>query len=101
MRVNVGALSACGGAGGLGTIWLAVLTLTGGMRPYRTLAALAVLALAAYLCQAGIGAMVVFSRADSLWAALHVGFAAATWAFLVALLVFETLNTAERFDGAW
>ncbi len=62
---------------------------------------LALLALVAYLCQAAIGAMVVFSRADSLWAALHVGFAAATWGFLVALSVFESLNTAERLEGEW
>lgn len=62
---------------------------------------LALLALVAYLCQAGIGAMVVMSRADSLWAAGHVLFAAATWAFLVALSVIESLNTAERLEGEW
>ena len=62
---------------------------------------LAVLALVAYLCQAGIGAMVVFSRADALWAAAHVGFAAATWALLVVLSVIETLNTGERLEGEW
>ncbi|MEP7293372.1 MAG: COX15/CtaA family protein, partial [Chloroflexota bacterium] len=62
---------------------------------------LATLALVGYLFQAGIGAMVVFSGADALWMAGHVGFAAATWALLVALCVIETLNTAERMEGAW
>jgi heme A synthase len=65
----------------------------------RTLAALA---LVGYLLQAGVGAMVVFSRAAEIWAAGHVGFAAATWAMLVALLVFETSNTtSERLESEW
>jgi heme A synthase len=64
-----------------------------------------VLALVGYLLQAGVGAMVVLSRAAEIWAAGHVGFAAATWALLVALLVIETSNTstatAERLEGEW
>jgi heme A synthase len=62
---------------------------------------LAVFAGVAYLAQAGVGAMVVFSSADAFWMAGHVGFAAATWAFLVALCVIETSNTAERLESQW
>ncbi|MCC6802954.1 MAG: heme A synthase [Anaerolineae bacterium] len=62
---------------------------------------LPVLALAAYLAQAGVGAGVVFSGAASVWAAGHVLFAAVTWAFMVALSVIETLNSAERLEGEW
>ncbi len=62
---------------------------------------LALLALVAYLCQAGIGAGVVLSGASALWGAGHVGFAAATWALLVTLSVIELLNTAERLEGEW
>jgi len=53
---------------------------------------LAILALVMYLAQAGIGAMFVLTAAQPLWGAAHVGFAAATWALLVALSAFETLN---------
>jgi len=62
---------------------------------------LATLALVAYLCQAGVGAMVVFSRAEDIWGAAHVGFAAVTWALLIVLSVVETSNTAERLEGEW
>lgn len=54
---------------------------------------LALLALGMYLVQAGIGALFVLTAAAPLWGAAHVGFAAATWALLVALSAFETLNT--------
>lgn len=53
-------------------------------------------ALVAYLAQAGIGALYVFSSADAVWGAAHVGFAAATWALLVALSVIEMMNSRER-----
>ncbi|MFN8448494.1 MAG: COX15/CtaA family protein [Anaerolineae bacterium] len=62
---------------------------------------LSVLALLAYLAQAGVGAGVVFSGAASFWAAAHVLFAAVTWALLVALSVIESLNSAERLEGEW
>jgi heme A synthase len=55
----------------------------------------AALSLFGYLTQAGIGAMYVFSSAAPVWGALHVAFAAATWAFLVVLSAIETLNTGE------
>jgi heme A synthase len=54
-----------------------------------------------YLCQAGIGALFVLSRAEALWGAAHVGFAAVTWVLLVVLSVIESLNTSERLEGAW
>ena len=57
---------------------------------------LAVGALIAYLAQAGIGALYVFSSAAPLWGAAHVGFAATTWALLVALSVVETMNNQKR-----
>jgi heme A synthase len=62
---------------------------------------LAILALVAYLCQAGVGAMVVFSRAEDIWGAAHVGFAAVTWALLIVLCVIETSNTAKRLESEW
>lgn len=62
---------------------------------------LAMFALAAYFAQAGVGAMVVLSGAEAWWMAAHVGFAAATWAFLVTLCVIETSNTAERLESEW
>lgn len=55
----------------------------------------AVLSLIGYLMQAGVGAMYIFSSAAAVWGALHVGFAAATWTFLVILSVIESLNTGE------
>ncbi len=61
----------------------------------------AALALVFYLCQAGVGAMVVLSGADALWSAAHVGFAAATWAALIVLSVIELMNTAERWENEW
>jgi len=54
---------------------------------------LALLALVMYLMQAAIGAAFVLTAAQPLWGAAHVGFAAATWALLVALSAFETLNS--------
>jgi heme A synthase len=52
-------------------------------------------ALVLYLAQAGIGALFVASRAEPVWGAAHVGFAAATWTLLVALTVIETMNSRE------
>jgi heme A synthase len=56
---------------------------------------MAVGALILYLVQAGIGALFVLSRAAPIWGAAHVGFAAATWALLVALSIIETMNSRE------
>lgn len=53
----------------------------------------ALLALLAFLAQAGIGAAYVFTAAAPLWGALHVLFAALTWAALVALSFMETMNS--------
>jgi heme A synthase len=57
--------------------------------------ALAAFALAAYLAQAGIGALYVLTAASPLWGAAHVGFAAATWALLVVLSATEWLDSRE------
>lgn len=54
---------------------------------------LAILALTMYLAQATIGALFVLTAAQPIWGAAHVGFAAATWAVLVALSAIETMNT--------
>jgi heme A synthase len=65
---------------------------------------LAIMALAAYGAQAGVGAMVVFSGASALWGAGHVLFAALTWASLVTLSVIETMNSREtsgETDNQW
>jgi heme A synthase len=63
----------------------------------------AVLALIAYLAQAGVGAMFVLSSAGPFWGAAHVGLAAATWACLIVLSVIEYLNSADtaREQGVW
>ncbi len=63
----------------------------------------AVLALVAYLAQAGVGAMFVLSSAGPFWGAAHVGLAAATWACLIVLSVIEYLNSADsaREQVAW
>jgi heme A synthase len=50
-------------------------------------------ALAAYLVQAGIGALYVLSVAAPVWGASHVLFAAVTWGVLVTLSVIETMNS--------
>ncbi len=76
-------------------VWSAWRQRSGGIR------LLALLALASYLGQAGIGAGVVLSGAAEGWAAAHVGVAATTWGLLVVLSVIETLNTAERLEGEW
>jgi heme A synthase len=67
----------------------------------RTLAGLA---LFAYLAQAGVGALFVWSGAAPVWGAAHVGLAATTWALLVVLSMIEWLNirgTSETVDRAW
>lgn len=56
----------------------------------------------AYLLQAGVGALFVLSSAAPEWGAVHVGFAALTWAFLVALSAVDTINTSKvRAGKAW
>lgn len=66
---------------------------------------LALTATVAYLAQAGVGAMFVFSRAGAFWGAAHVGLAAATWAILVTLSAVEWLNsqplTNEVSESRW
>ncbi len=52
-------------------------------------------ALAAYLGQAGVGALYVLSSAGPIWGAAHVGLAALTWALLVVLSAIEWLNSRE------
>lgn len=64
----------------------------------------ALLALLAYLAQAGIGALYVFTAAAPLWGALHVLFAALTWGALVALSLIEMLNSraaSGETEGSW
>lgn len=70
-------------------VWYVVKHRTGSARM------LAVLALAAYLAQAGIGALYVLTSAAPLWGAAHVGFAAATWALLVVLSAAEWLGSRK------
>ena len=64
---------------------------------------LSVFALVMYLAQAGVGALFVLTSAAPLWGAAHVGFAAATWALLVALSAVESLNhqSTELLDSEW
>lgn len=64
-------------------------------RPAGSARRLAFGALILYLAQAGIGAMFVMSSAAPALGAAHVGFAAVTWASLVALSVVETMNSRE------
>ncbi|GAB4509216.1 MAG: COX15/CtaA family protein [Anaerolineae bacterium] len=62
-------------------------------------------ALVAYLMQAGVGAMYVFSSAAPFWGASHVGLAAVTWALLVGVSAIDTLNsqteTVKSQDKVW
>jgi cytochrome c oxidase assembly protein subunit 15 len=64
---------------------------------------LAALSLAAYLGQAGVGALFVLTSAAPLWGAAHVGLAATTWALLVTLSVLEFMDTREIHSerGVW
>jgi heme A synthase len=63
---------------------------------------LTLLAAGMYLAQAGVGAMYVFSAAAPEWGAAHVGMAAATWALLVVISTFDTLNQYEASQHtAW
>lgn len=64
-------------------------------RTHQRVRTLALVALIAYLAQAGVGAMFVFSRAAAFWGAAHVGLAAATWAILVTLSAIEWLNSHQ------
>jgi heme A synthase len=61
----------------------------------------ALLALAVYLAQAGVGALFVLTQAGRIWGAAHVGLAAATWALLVILSVMEYLQTNRQEPMAW
>ena len=55
-----------------------------------------------YLVQAAIGAFFVASSAAAVFGAAHVGFAAATWASLVALSVIETMSSrASETTTEW
>lgn len=88
-RLAVGAL----GVALVLMIWSAIKTRGGNIRT------LAVLSGVMFLVQAGVGAMYVFSRAEAIWGAAHVGFAAATWALLVALSMIEWLNNREVVES--
>jgi heme A synthase len=80
------------------TVWSALRT-----RQDQRVRTLAILALVMYLLQAAVGALFVLTAAAPLWGAAHVGFAAATWATLVALSAFETLNsrTVMQSESEW
>lgn len=68
----------------------------------RRMQSLTILALVMYLAQAGVGALFVLSAAAPLWGAAHVGMAAATWALLIVVSTFESLNTGEsRQQTGW
>ena len=84
----------------LGVVLLILVWYALRQRTQRVARQLAVLALVLYLAQAAVGALVVLTAATPLWAALHVGFAAGTWATLVALSVIETLNSRELTEKA-
>lgn len=71
-------------------VWLAFAS-----RSERGIRQLAVLAGATYFAQAGVGAMFVLSSAAPLWGAMHVLFAALTWAALVTVCVVEAINTRQ------
>jgi heme A synthase len=62
-------------------------------RQDKRLRLLAVLAFAAYLTQAAIGALFVLSAAAPFWGAAHVGVAGTTWGILVIFSVIEWLNS--------
>jgi heme A synthase len=66
----------------------------------RTVRQVAMLALIAYLAQAGVGAIFVLTTAGTVWGAGHVGLAAITWASLVILSVMEYLGNHELVDRA-
>ncbi|MEO8609746.1 MAG: COX15/CtaA family protein [Chloroflexota bacterium] len=65
-------------------------------RQDRRLRFLAVLAFAAYLTQAAIGALFVLSAAAPIWGAAHVGVAGTTWGILVIFSVIEWLNSHDN-----
>ena len=74
------------------------------LRPTGNARRYALLALFAYLAQAGIGAAYVLTAAAPLWGALHVLFAALTWGSLVGLSLVETLNSRDKggeTEGTW
>ncbi|MDL1900656.1 heme A synthase [Anaerolineae bacterium CFX9] len=65
-------------------------------RSSRAIRILAAASLAAYLMQAGIGAMYVIERAAPIWGASHVAFAAVTWGLLVALSAIDLMNSRDK-----
>lgn len=81
---------------GLGVALVLVTVYAFTKRDARAIRVLAVLSLATYLLQAGVGAMFVVTAAAPVWGASHVGMAALTWAFLVILSTFETINTSNE-----
>ena len=88
----------------LGLSLLLVVWYTVSMRPGGSARRYALLALVAYLAQAGIGAAYVLTAAAPLWGALHVLFAALTWGSLVGLSLIETLNSRTargETEGPW
>ncbi len=86
---------------GLGIALLLLVGSAWSSRSERRVRLLAGLAVAAYLAQAGIGAMVVLSREAPVWGAGHVLFAALTWAALVCLSVIETVNSRVQTENQW
>lgn len=67
----------------------------------RRVRALAVGALIFYAMQAGIGALYVVTGASPVWGAAHVGFAAMTWAILVALSAVDLINSQTEKRQSW
>ena len=65
-------------------------------RQDQRLRLLAVLAFAAYLIQAAIGALFVLSAAAPIWGAAHVAVAGTTWGILVIFSVIEWLNSHDN-----
>lgn len=82
--------------GGLGLTLLLLVWYVWQARPSRLISLLAMGALAAYLLQAAVGALFVWTSASPLWGTVHVGLAATTWALLVALSTIDTLNSREH-----
>ncbi len=79
--------------GGLGITLLLLVWYVWQSRQSQFVRFLAVGALALYSLQALVGALFVWTEAAPIWGAAHVGLAAVTWAFLVALCAVETLNS--------
>ena len=87
---------------GLGAALLLLVWQVWAARPSVLMRRLALAAGIAYLIQAGVGAFFVLTSAAPEWGAVHVGFAALTWALLVALSTIDSMNTSKvRAGTGW